>query len=1222
MDRISFKINGIAYTVGSEVSSKVTLLDFIRNYAELRGTKYMCREAGCGACIVAVIKYPGAPVTAVNACMVSITSCQDWEVTTIEEVGNRNKGYHVIQKTLANYNGTQCGYCTPAWVMSMYSLLYNKKDLTMKEIEDSFGSNVCRCTGYRPILEAFKKFAKDAPKGDRIVDIEDLQICKKTGKTCNQTCDDDDDWCLISEEDVKANVVKEIQLKDGKRWFKVFDVNHIFTVLERNGYDSYMLVHGNTAKGAYPIEEYPRVLIDISNVAQLKVCLIDQNLIIGAGLTLTEVLDAFQKTSAHEYFGYLKQFYEHLSLVAHIPVRNIGSLGGNLMIKHQHNEFQSDLFLLLETVGAYITILTPHGAKNLTMQQFLRENMNGKVILHAMLPPLNQEHSVVTYKIMPRSQSAHAIVHAGFVYKLDGGGIVRNSRLVFGGLSPSFIRATATEAFLVGKPLLTNETLQSALRILDQEMIVVEMPPEPSVEYRRKLALGLFYKSLLSLCPEARVSPRNRSGATKIHETRPVSDGRQIFNTNPTLWPLNQPIPKIEALIQCAGEAKFSEDIPTVPREVFGAFVLTTVPLGTIVNIDPSPALSCAGVVAFYTAKDIPGLNSFTPTGTFFYISDEEVFCSGEVRYFNQPLGMIVADSRELADSAAKLVRVTYKNVRKPVLDIKEAIKDPKRQTQFFSHDATDKGNDVFKTVKGSNTIYGQYHFTMETLVCITIPTEEGLEVHASTQYLDGVQIMISKALKIDQSRIDVHVRRLGGAYGFKISRTAQVAVACSLAAQKLNRPCRFITSLETNTRAMGKRLPCTTQFEIGVNKSGAIQNVDYTLYSDHGYKLNETLRTLETIGMAELMMDQISYELSIDPIEVRLENIATQFNEIKPMIDTLKTNAKYTERRAEVSRFNAENRWRKRGLRVALLRWTPIGGQTFDVNLSVYKGDGTVVITHGGIEMGQGVNTKCVQIAAYFLKISIDNIQIKTNNTIIVPNCFISGGSIASKNAGLGVTRCCQELLRRLEPIRAGMNNPTWPELIRSAYDQNVDLQVHAYVSFADTHEFQIYGATLAEVEIDVLTGELEVRRVDLLEDVGQSVSPEIDVGQVEGAFVMGLGYWTCEKLVYNPNSGELLTNRTWTYSVPLAKDIPQDWRVYFRKNSYSNDAILGSKCTGEPPMCMSVVIALAIREAIASARQESGIPSTNWFQIDGPYTTESIVLASATKIEDFKLY
>lgn len=257
---------------------------------------------------------------------------------------------------------------------------------------------------------------------------------------------------------------------------------------------------------------------------------------------------------------------------------------------------------------------------------------------------------------------------------------------------------------------------------------------------------------------------------------------------------------------------------------------------------------------------------------------------------------------------------------------------------------------------------------------------------------------------------------------------------------------------------------------------------------------------------MIELMMEQISYELSIDPIEVRLENISIKFNEIKPMIDTLKTNSNYVERRAEVNRFNTENRWRKRGLRMSLLRWSPFGGQTLDVNLSVYRADGTVIITHGGIEMGQGINTKCIQIAAYFLKVPIDKIQIKANNSIIAPNSLVSGNSVTSQSAGIGVTRCCQELLRRLEPIIARLNNPTWAELIKSAYNQNVDLQVHAYVNLNDIQQYHIYGATLAEVEIDVLTGELEIRRVDLIEDVGQSVSPEIDVGQVSMELVLKL--------------------------------------------------------------------------------------------------------------------
>lgn len=245
--------------------------------------------------------------------------------------------------------------------------------------------------------------------------------------------------------------------------------------------------------------------------------------------------------------------------------------------------------------------------------------------------------------------------------------------------------------------------------------------------------------------------------------------------------------------------------------------------------------------------------------------------------------------------------------------------------------------------------------------------------------------------------------------------------------------------------------------------------------------------------------MERISYEMSLDPFDVRLANLEeTRFGTIREMSQTLKTNSQYDERKMFVDKFNKENRWKKRGIRCTFLRWTPFGSQNFDVNMSVYHGDGTIAITHSGIEMGQGVNTKAAQICAYFLKVPLDKIQIKANNTVIAPNGFISGGSLTSQNVGIGVQRCCEELLRRLEPIRRQMENPTWEELIQRAFTMQVDLQVHGFTSDADAQEYDIFGVTIAEVEVDVLTGEYEILRVDLLQDVGQSVSPEIDVGQV----------------------------------------------------------------------------------------------------------------------------
>lgn len=245
--------------------------------------------------------------------------------------------------------------------------------------------------------------------------------------------------------------------------------------------------------------------------------------------------------------------------------------------------------------------------------------------------------------------------------------------------------------------------------------------------------------------------------------------------------------------------------------------------------------------------------------------------------------------------------------------------------------------------------------------------------------------------------------------------------------------------------------------------------------------------------------MERISYKMNLDPFDVRLNNLDNvNHSDIKDISDSLKTTSNYEKRRDAVDKFNKENRWKKRGLRCAFLKWAPLGFQYFDVNLSVYYDDGTVAITHGGIEMGQGVNTKAAQVAAYILKIPITKIQIKGTNTIVAPNSFISGGSLTSQNVGLGVQRACEELLKRLEPIRTSMNNPTWEALVKAAHKAGVDLQSHGFISRADTDFFNIYGVSLAEVEVDILTGEFQIIRVDLVQDAGRPVSPEIDIGQV----------------------------------------------------------------------------------------------------------------------------
>ncbi|KAJ8719329.1 hypothetical protein PYW08_011504 [Mythimna loreyi] len=1257
MDSVKFTVNGEQHTVGSDVSSDTMLLDYLRNYLQLRGTKYMCREGGCGACMVTVAKTPGAPHVAINSCLTSVASCHGWDIRTIEGLGNRKDGYHPLQTTMAENNATQCGYCTPGWLMTMHGLIESHPNqLTKLEIEKSVSSNLCRCTGYRPILTALKKFAIDAPKEDRVMNVKDV-CCKPSGNCCQSLNNaKEDDWCIVRQDDYNEDKMKKIKLRDGKTWYRPPTLADVAKLLKKSS-KSCMMVAGNTAKGVFLIDEYPNVLIDIHHLQELKVHQLDQNLIVGAGHTMTEFMGILKASSSENYFGYLMKLYEHMDLVAHIPLRNVGTIAGNLMIKHAHNVFQSDIYLILYTVGAQLTIMDHNEVKEIvTMPDFLKLNMKGKIIVNVLLPPLTSAYKLFTYKLMPRAQSCHAIVNFGFLCKLNDSNVVEECRIIYGALSEKFERAVSTERYLQGRDLFTNETLQGALRVLEGEMIVEDHPPEPSVEYRRYVAKALFYKALLTLCPK--ISSRFESAIIDLHHSRPESSGKQTFTTDSSLWPFNKPIPKLEATIQCAGEAKYTDDIPSFHNEVFAAFVLSTVGKGTIIKMDPSEALAMDGVLDFLTFKDIPGQNSFTPTDSGVTPVNEEVLCEGTVKYYSQPIGIIVAESQSVADRASKRVKVKYSNVSTPVTDINIAKDDSTRNTLFVAVDATNPGTDtVYKTITGSNILHGQYHFPMETMVCVAKPIEEGLEVHMASQWLDGPHTMISRALNIDQNKIDLHIRRVGGSYGLKITRSIQGAVACSVVAHKMNRPCRLVQPLITNMKAFGKRMPNVNVYKVAVNKSGVIQYLNNTNYTDNGSKINEPViaygfdvyhnvydvskinfkayntvtdtpkntfcrspGTLEAIANIENIMERISYEVSLDPLTVRLNNInKSKYGEIVEFIEDLKSSSEYVSRKAAVDSFNTQNRWKKRGLRYSLCRWPPVGGLYNDVNLAVYHSDASVVITHGGIEMGQGINTKIAQVAAYLLKIPLEKIEIKGNNTIISPNSFVTGGSVSTDAIIIGLRRCIEQLQSRLEPIKATLTDPTWSQLITAAYAANVDLQVHGFVKPTDAQSYEIFGVVCGEVEVDVLTGEYEVLRVDILQDVGISISPEIDIGQIEGAFVMGLGYWTCEKLAYNAETGALLTDRSWDYHLPEARDIPQQFNITCA-NLSSNDLILGSKGVGEPPSCLAVVVPFALREAIVHARQESGIPTTEWFDVVGPFSTEKVCMAMKTNTEDFK--
>ncbi|XP_018569700.1 probable aldehyde oxidase gad-3 [Anoplophora glabripennis] len=1255
LSQIKFHVSGVEHTVYTDdVTPETTLNTYLRQKAHLTGTKRMCLEGGCGTCVVAVeetVKNKRI-IFAVNSCLVSIFSCHGWKIHTVEGIGGPLTKYHPIQKLLADNNGTQCGFCSPGMVMNMYAL-YAAGSVTQSQIEDSFGGNICRCTGYRPILSAFKKLASDAD--DKINfengDIEDLKICQKGN------CSED---CSINCDKKKTNIYFGLRTS---KWMKVYYVKDLLEILRTSGSATYMLVAGNTARGVYGQSEIPDIYIDVTSVGELTNYSFSNNtLILGGNFTLTHAIELFAKISKeNKNFSYLSDMEEHINLIANVPVRNIGTIAGNLMIKYTHNDFPSDIFLIMETYNAVIVIVdTEENEVMVSPQEFLKEDMNKKVIKHIILTGYDSSYRFLSYKIMARAQNTHALVNAGFLFQLQNQNVV-SARIVYGAINPEFVHATKTENYLKGKHLFDNNVLQGAYQSLDDELHPDYVLPDSKPEFRKLLAISLFYKYVLNIAPDGVVASRIRSGGTLLQ--RPISSGIQEFGTNTKNYPLGEPIIKVEALAQTSGEAQYIADIPDLPNQLFAAFVTAkTVANSQILTINTAKAMKIKGVVAFFGKDDIPGENTFSPkTGDF--PVQEELFCSGRVQYYDQPIGIIVAKDHDVAVEAAELVDVTYsKPKQKPYLTVKDVLKA--KDNSRIHHQTTvvpkGKGTDVKHVVKGNFFIGMQYHFHMEVQCCNVVPTEDSLDLYPSTQWMDLAQIACSAALNIPMNRINVHVRRLGGGFGAKIMRNTIVSTAAALAAHKLKKPVKMWMPLKKNMNVVGKRYPLYTNYEVGVNDQGVIQYLEADLYSDFGVGGNEPIDsllidlfencydtsrwsfstytvttdthancytrapgTLEGLGCIDSIMEHIAYSINMDAADVKQANIdKNKYPKVVKFWQDMQTWGDIAKMKNTIKAFNAANRWKKRGMSIVPMAWTLEVVYNYTVLVSIFHSDGSVVVSHGGIEIGQGINTKVIQVCAYKFGIPLSKVTVKPSYNVIAPNCSTTGGSGTSESVCYALLKACDILLERMKPIRTKMGNPSWEDLIRQCFKSNIQLTSSGFYSEDEPgiQEYPIYGVCAAEVEVDILTGQNQILKVDIIEDVGDSMSPLIDIGQVEGAFVMGIGYYTTEEIIFN-DEGEILTNRTWNYRPPGAKDIPINFRIKFPENNPNPVGVLRSKAVAEPPVCISCSIPLAIRNALASARQEASPNQPKWYPFDGTSTVENTLSNSLNTYQQYVL-
>ncbi|XP_022343245.2 uncharacterized protein LOC111136587 [Crassostrea virginica] len=1244
---ITLTVNGISYNVGSEYAGFLSLNTFLRDSRISTGTKYMCKEGGCGTCLVQAKLYE--PITmetksyAVNSCLVPLFSCDGWDITTIEGIDSTSE--QAIPKRLAQYNGSQCGFCSAGQVMNTHALLdYHGGAVTKEMMEDATDAVICRCTGFRSILDAMKSYAED--KKQHVPDIEDIRTkrCNRTGRICTGSCHNESSLLTL----------KDVQ------WYKPTTVDDLIKMVKDNQGKNYKLVFGNTGYGVYK-ELDPMnfdVLIDLRGVTELYGIDFDSSIILGSGLSLTQLYDVLYRGSNEPQYGHFKEMCKIISDVATTSVRNLGSWAGNLMLKHKHPEFQSDVYTMLETVGAQLEIVVNGETKTIPISQFLSQDMTDSIIIAMILNSIPDNHHVRIYKVNKRNQSAHSDVNAGMNFDIDveKNYLVKSKpTIVFAGISKTFVHAAKTEEYLVGKALGDQDTVKGALSVLSQEVVPDDSDPAmTSASFRKTVAMGLFYRMVLDVLGNKAASVF-RSGSTPL--LRPLSSGRQTYDTKPLEWPLTEPMTKVEAINQASGRAVYINDIAGQPGECQAAFVLSTAGNAKIQSIDPTEALKVPGVLKFISAKDIPGVNNVSPTS----VPVEEVLASDRVEYFSQPLGIIVAENSTAASTAASKVKVTYTDQQPLILTMEDAIEKksifPKNADEIKVGDA--EGAIAKSAVKVSGRIKcgDQYHMAMETQITICNPTEDGFDVYSSTQWVDRCQKGIAMVLGIPDSSISVSVRRLGGAYGSKITRNFVVAAGCALASNAVKRPVRLSLDFHVNMTMLGKRCPWMADYTIGLSADGMLEGIKMTYYSDLGnnpadsglsamvlgmdnayycpnwhvtpvaLKTNKAMNTAcrspgscPTIFIMESIMEHCAKVLNKDPTDFKAQNLYKKgqltpvkmplsYCNIRELTSQLLASTEYESRKQMVASYNQANRWKKKGLSVVPMKFG-IGwvGGNYTALVAIHGFDGSVSITHGGIESGQGINTKVIQVCAYTLGIPIDLVRVKPTDSLTTANSATTGGSITSELCCNAVLQCCQALNKRIAPVKQKLPGKPWKDVIYQCFTDNIDLSERYWEvpNSPNVFQYNSYGVTLTEVTLDVLTGKHIIDRVDMLFDCGESMNPEIDIGQCEGAFVMGLGYFLHEEIKYDQKTGRQLTDGTWEYKVPLAKDIPVDFRINLLKNAPNPVGILRAKACGEPPLCMSCSALFAIKHAIEAFRKDTG--NDTYFALDAPATVEKV--------------
>ena len=709
--------------------------------------------------------------------------------------------------------------------------------------------------------------------------------------------------------------------------------------------------------------------------------------------------------------------------------------------------------------------------------------------------------------------------------------------------------------------------------------------------------------------------------------------------------------PHEAAALHVTGRALYTDDVALRTPGLLHAHPVASPHAHALVTaLDPTPAYDVPGVVRVLTAADVPGVNDAG-------VKHDEPLFPAEAMFHGHAVAWVLGESLEAARLGAAAVAVTWEPLP-AVLTLTEAIAQESFQgaRPRLERGSVDDGFAAATRVfEGELEMAGQEHFYLETHASLALVEDDGqVFVQCSTQHPTETQEIVAHVLGLASHQVTVQCLRMGGGFGGKEMQPHGFAAVAALGARLTGRPVRVRLTRQQDMTMTGKRHGFHASWKVGFDDDGRIQALQATLTSDGGWSLDlsepvlsralchvdnaywiphlavagriaRTHKTSQTAfrgfggpqGMLviEDVLGRCAPLLGLPAEELRRRNFyvegqATPYGQPVRHAERLDRawqqvldSSDFAARRAAIEAANAQDPHRKRGLAITPVKF----GISFNFTafnqagalVHVYK-DGSVLVNHGGTEMGQGLHTKMLQVAATALGLPIDRVRLAPTRTDKVPNTSATAASSGADLNGAAVKDACEQVLARLLPVRERLGaGASWEEVVRAAYLDRVQLWAAGFYRTeglswdaaamrGSPFKYFAWGVAAAEVEVDGFTGAYDVTRVDIVHDVGDSLSPLIDVGQIEGGFVQGLGWLTLEDLRWDvssgPSRGRLATQSASTYKIPSLSEMPTTMRIALLEQAGEDGAVYGSKAVGEPPLMLAFSVREAIRDAVAA--------------------------------------